>query len=174
MSSSIDTTDTTARRKDHKGGKIVALLVLGTALLIVGVLVVNNLTDTFNNVENKFDRDVVAVTGVTQGDKLQPVSAKVVASDSSTMIVSDKNVKVEDYVDVWQKLATLAPETATDEERAKVIETFLAGLNYQAPEKGGVIVSIANGNPISPETLGCYLNGYIADKPYLKTNCPSF
>ncbi len=153
-----------------------SLGIIWGALALVALLAASLLLNNFSHKASgdEFDRDVVAVTEVTTGDKLQPMSAKIVASDNSSMIVDGNTTTSADYTDVWQKLELLAPESVPENERMNVIETFLFGLNYKAPEKGGVIVSIANGNPISPETLTCYLNGYIADKPYLKPNCPAY
>jgi len=174
MTTEMSTETVYTRGKAHKGGKVVSLSIiwisLGLALVAGGLTIFN----TYYGSDEKFDRDIVAVTGVTQGDKLQPVSAKIVASDNASMIKSSTPSKDSDYADVWLKLERLAPTAADDKEREAVIVTFLAGLNYKMTKRGGEIVSITNGDQISPATITCYLNGYIAEKPYLKTNCPAY
>lgn len=173
MSSTVE--GTVARRKDHKGGKAMSLGIIGAAIALVLVLAVWQMVSTmFHGVKNEYDRDVVAVTSVTEGDKLQPVSAKIMASDNVAMVSQEKVIDASAYADVWMKLERLVPATASDKERLASIETFLAGLDYKMVERGGAIVSITDGASISPSTLTCYLNGYIPDKPYLKTNCPSY
>lgn len=172
MSSKAETSYT--RGKANKGGKVVSLSIIWVGLAIALVAGVLTVVSTYTGSNEKFDRDIVAVTGVTQGDKLQPVSTKIVASDNANMITAASVSTDEDYADVWSKLERLAPPTATDAEREAVIVGFLSGLNYQMTKRGGEIVSITNGDQISPTTLTCYLNGYIPDKPYLKTNCPSY
>ena len=173
MSSSVE--GTVVRRKAHKGGKVMSLSILWGAVALVIVLVAYTMvSNTFHKVENQFDRDVVAVTSVQKGNKLQPVSPKIVASASESLISSEATIDVADYDDVWKKLERLAPETATEEERLHTIALFLSGLDYKMSAKGSEIVSITTGDPINPSTLTCYLNGYIPDKPYLKPNCPSF
>lgn len=173
MSSTVETQ--VVRRKDHKGGKVVSLTVIWSGVALVVIL---GIIQTVNVLTNKsapsFDRDVVAVTPVQLGNKLQPVSAKIMASDSNSIISPEAGIKVSDYAAVWQKLERLSPATASDVERQRAIEAFLSGLDYKMKERGGEIVSMTTGDPINPSTVACYLNGYIPDKPYLKTNCPSF
>ena len=167
--------NTVARRKDHKGGKIASLSILWVA---VGVVLIFGIAQfaSYRSAEAHqpaYDSEVVAVTDVTSGDRLQPVSAKIVSTGDMALLTSSKARVAKDYVGVWKKLELLAPPSATDAERIEVVQTFLGGLNYTMSERGGVIVSITTGDPISPDTLTCYLNGYIPDKPHLKTSCPS-
>lgn len=174
MSNTTSTRNDIDRKKDHKGGKVASLGILWGAVGLVIILGVTQLVAVYiNDKPQEYDRDVVAVTEVTQGDKLQPMASKIVASDDMEMISSEKAAVPSDYADVWLKLERLAPETATDEVRVLTIQTFLAGLNYRMSERTGTIISITTGDTISPSTLTCYLNGYIPDKPYIKTNCPS-
>lgn len=161
-----------ARRKDHRGGKILSLGILWVAIAIFAVLVVVGLLASLSGGSaQQYDRDVVAVT--SNKKVLQPVSPKIVASDNSSFI-TETLVYSKDYTSVWAKLEKLAPSGAPVEERKKAIAAFLDGLDYSMTEYGGPIVSKSSGNPISPSTLSCYLNGYIPDKPYLKANCPAY
>lgn len=161
-----------ARRKDHKGGKLLSLSILWTGGGIVAILVATGLIAAFSGGAAKhYRRDDVAVTSTEKA--LQPVSPKIVASDSESMI-TESLVYSDDYADVWAKLDKLAPAGATAAQRQQAAVTFLDGLDYRMTKVGGEIVSKSSGNPVSPSTLACYLNGYVPDKPYLKANCPAY
>lgn len=174
MTTTINTEKTIARRKNHKGGKFMSLGILWGGVALVVILTISQTVNVLTRKSAQFDRDVVSVTSTGPYSRLQPVSAKIVASDSESMISTEAAISPGEYADVWSKLYRLAPATATEGERLKVIASFLDGLNYKMVKVGGEIVSKSNGDPINPSTLTCYLNGYIPDKPYIKTNCPSF
>ena len=170
---STGTTETQVfRRKQHKGGKILSLSILWTGGGIVAFLVVVGIIAAVSGGHAKqYNRDDVAVTSTEK--TLQPVSPKIVASDSESLITATE-VDSTDYADIWRKLERLAPANAKQSERLKAITSFLDGLDFRYTAPGGEIVSKSTGNPVAPSTLSCYLNGYIPEKPYLKANCPAY
>lgn len=176
MSSTTSTAQVTHnRRKSHKAGKVVSLSILWPAIaLFVATAAIPLVLALAKNSEPQQERDVSAVTSSTQDNQLQPVSPKIVASDTRTMTIIEDSIDASDYADVWRSLGRLAPASATPEQRQQAMVDFLAGLDYESVAIGGVIVSKSNGTQISPSTVACYLNGYIPDKPYIKVNCPVF
>lgn len=166
------TQETPLRRKEHKTGKIFSLTVIWSGVAVVVLLVAVQLSTMFTSTEIKrHNRDLTAATSMTK--ILQPMSTKIVAADSET-VISMGDEEAEDYTEVWKMLYRLAPDTATEPERIKIIMAFLAGLDYTTNSVGGVIISKSTGNVVKASTVTCYLNGYIPDKPYIKTNCPAY
>jgi hypothetical protein len=160
------------RKKDHKGGKILSLTIIWAGIALVVILaVIQIIAMLTSTAQRRHNRDLTAATSMTKS--LQPMSTKIVASDSETAI-SMGDATPEDYSEVWDALDHLAPDNATQADRDKIIMDFLAGLDYTARSIRGVIISKSSGNVVSVATIMCYLNGYIPDKPYLKPNCPAY
>lgn len=159
--------------KNRKGGKIFSLSLIWAGAAFVVILVIIQLVTMFTtDAPDRHERDPTAATSMTE--RLQPMSTKIVASDSETVVSINKQDEVEDYANAWKMLYRLAPDNATPEARNLIIMTFLAGLDYTTDVIGGVIVSKSTGDIVRPSTVECYLNGYIPDKPYIKTNCPAY
>lgn len=185
MSTQISPRQPRPNVKLHKPSKFASLGIVWLAVAIFIVLIVAQGFNLFLNRghnESKTDPNIVAVTPGGEADVLQPVSPKVVALDESPAMMSPQNVAV-DYTDVWFKLDMLAASygeadkkngSVSAENRLVFIRAFLDGLNYKMTAVGEPILSKVNGEQVRPETVSCYLNGFIPDKPYLKANCPTY
>ncbi len=173
--------------RQHKSSKALALSIIAAGVIaFVGFIVADSLRVMGHAQERNDsvpDPNIVAVTPQSKGDRLQPMSPKIVALDQTSIMPSSPESTAIDYTDVWIKLDRLAASygkpdnpdgTVSNEARMKFIVGFLDGLNYRMLEPFGPIVSKLNNEQISPETVVCYLNGYIPDKPYLKANCPTY
>lgn len=172
------------RRKKHKGGKALSLTLILSGVGVVIVLVAAQLFVVVANrgkVEASPDNGVVTVINNDESKSLQPVSPKVEASPVS-LGQPQSAPETLAYAEVWKRLDGLASAygprdengTVTQDAKSQFIADFLNGLNYKALKWNGPIVSLLNGDPISPEAMLCYLNGYVPDKPYLKANCPTY
>lgn len=175
-----------ARNKNHKGGKVLSLSVIFGVAGLVLILVAAQLFAVINSRSSKAldiaDPEVAATIAVpapvtvTEDDanRLQPVAPKV---ESPTPLVFPR-----DYTVVWERLDAMAAIYAvrnangvvTPEAHTQFITDLLKGFNYKAESNQGRIVSLVNGEPISRDTLLCYLNGYVQGKPYLKPSCPTY
>jgi hypothetical protein len=103
----------------------------------------------------------------------QPMATKIQVTDASENSYL-QTLQVSAYDEVWTRLYRLANSQTTIADKKAYIDDFLSSLNYRAVADHGDIVSKADGTPINPDTLMCYLNGFIPDKPYLKANCPAY
>ena len=170
MPTSTTSTTVVARRKDHKGGRVLSksLLWMGLGLFVLLAAVQVITFFTSKSVE-QFDKDVVNVTN-SDGNR-QPVSPKIVVTEEELLAFP---VTEADYAVVWRKLDALAAGESTPQAKQAAITAFLDGAGFKARGLGGAIYAKATGKPVKPATVECYLNGYVPSKPYLKANCPAF
>lgn len=165
---SIEQTEATIRRgKTNKPGKVISLSMIWVcAIVLIVILVIQVISMVTLKSASNANREVATY----QAAPLQPSAAKIVSADTESIVTSETP---SNYTDVWNKLDRMAPRNATEKERLEIIAMFLAGLNYQMTEYHGIIVTVDSQTPVSPDTIECYINGYIPDKPYLKANCPA-
>lgn len=155
------------RGKSNKKGKVISLSMIWICAL---VLIVLALLQVIAILTHKSASTANREVATYQPALLQPSSAKIVSADTESIITSETS---KNYTDVWNKLDRMAPKHLSQDDKIKVITMFLTGLNYQMTEYHGTITTIDSDTPVNPDTLECYINGYIPDKPYLKTNCPA-
>lgn len=166
--------------RNHKPSKYTYLGVIFLAILITASFVVRDTVKVFNSVETEIpvDTSIITVAPPTQGDALQPNAAKIGGLDNETFLVQDGT----EYLAVWERLDRLGAAygqkdktgVVTEKARLHFIISFLDDLNYRVTEPGQPILSKVNGDKVNPETIDCYLNGYVPGKPYLKANCPTY
>lgn len=168
------------RRKKHKTGKKLSLsLIWGGIVAFFLLATIQLLTSRTNSVkhDDQFDDSVVAVV---DGSGVLPASPKISAAPSieQKLPITDNST----YENVWVRLEELAARIALRDENGRITESikiafvkeYLNGLDYDFKSWGGIIISKVNGEPVNPDTILCYINGYIPERPYIKPNCPAF
>ena len=167
--------------KQNKAGKAVSWSLIGlllAAALIGGVFQL--VTDTGPTLAT--DSDVVSITQSGNKRIRQPISPKIESSDQPVAAPQTQLDQIDSYEKVWARIDALAEGfgdysgdgVVSPQEKDKFVKNMLTTLNFQARQERSEITSVFNGKVISPETIYCYLNGYVPNKPYLKPNCPSY
>lgn len=178
------------RGKENVAGKIFAILCLSTMILIAVVSTVVNfkspnpttpatmpvalpmVAQVGEEGEVRVDLPDAPVVPPT-GQNLSPNSTKI---DDAGVATST----TEQYAGFWAAVEAQAvgrsdydrDGLSSPKEIEAFKQAFVTALGYQLdPDTGSV--TAADGTEVSVETLTCYFNGYVPERPYIKPNCSS-